>query len=47
MRTWRIYGRVFAVFVESLIYIERILLFLPKSGPFFAMVKWSEQVKTK
>ena len=34
-------------FVESLTYIERVLLFLPKSGPFFAIVTWSEQVESK
>ena len=36
-----------AVFVESLNYIERVLLFLCKSGPSFAMVTWSEEVERK
>lgn len=45
--TRRIVGRAFAAFVESLIYTYRVFLFLPKSGPSFTMVTWSEQVESK
>ena len=46
-KTRYIQGRVLAVFAESLNYIDRVLLFLRKSGASFAMVTWSEEVERK
>ena len=43
----RIQGRVLTVWVESVIYIARVLLFLHKSGLVFITITWSNEVKKK
>ena len=43
----RIQGRVLTVWVELVIYIARVLLFLHKSGLVFIKVTWSNEVKKK